>query len=581
MRLYKAILVVLVTGIILVSLPGCSSDTDEGEQIENQIATVQRGGISLEITAAGNLALSHTEDLAVDLFYGQSGTTGTKGTIGEVLVEEGDTVEEGQVLVIVDKDEWADQLSALEDLVTSKERALIDAEIALIQAEQSLKSAQDSQATKEAAVLTAQVNLDQAQRNLNTGIASTDYESAKAALDKANAWYEYVQESPRYSDAEDYLLALERAEEQLQIAQTHHDNVLSGYDSSEIAIKRKQVEAAKISLTLAEGALEDVAKNIALAELQLTRKQGSVTDAEKALADTQEDLEDALNKSPEITAPFAGFVTQVYVEGGDEVVNGTIAAQIADPDKFEADIMVSEMDILQIQLGTEAWVDVDAMQGMSLPADVTHISPTATIQSGVVNYSVKVEIKSMEAVMREGQEQIMADIAAGEIPAPLQRAIDEGRLTREQVEEMIEQGPPAGMEPPEGMEFPEGFAPPSGLGESATGQLSTAIPEDFQLREGLTVTVSIIVDESIDVLLVPNAAITAENGQSYVQVVTESGETEKQLIQTGLNDYQFTEVTEGLSENEQILVPQGTVTVVSEEDERPRGMMMFGGPPPR
>ena len=34
----------------------------------------------------------------------------------------------------------------------------------------------------------------------------------------------------------------------------------------------------------------------------------------------------------------------------------------------------------------------------------------------------------------------MADIAAGEIPAGLQQAIEEGRLTQEQVEEMMEQG---------------------------------------------------------------------------------------------------------------------------------------------
>jgi len=568
--------VVLVTGILSTSLLGCGSETDESEQIENEVSTVQRGNITLEITAAGNLALSHTEDLAVDLFYGQSGTTGTKGTIGEVLVEEGDTVEEGQVLVTVDKDEWADQLSALEDLVTSKERAMIDAEIALIQAEQSLKSANDAEATKEAAVITAQVNLDQAQKNLNTSITAADYQAAEAALKKAQTYYDYIEDAIQdgtLNDSGDTLLKLENAEEQLQAAQAYYDNVISGYDSSEIAIKRKQVEAAKISLTLAESALEDVAKSIELAELQLTRKQGSVADAEKALADTQADLEEAQNKSPEITAPFAGFVTNVYVEGGDEVVNGTIAAQIADPEKFEADIMVSEMDILQIQLGTEAWVDVDAMQGLSLPATVTHIAPTATIQSGVVNYSVKVEIKSMEAVMREGQERIMADIAAGEIPAPLQQAIDEGHLTREQVEEMIKQGPP------EGMVLPNGFTPPASTGESATGQLSAAVPEDFQLREGLTVTVSIIVDESTDVLLVPNAAITSENGQSYVQVVSESGEPEQRLIQTGLNDYQFTEVTEGLSENEQIIVPQGTVTVVSQDDDRPRGMMMFGGPP--
>jgi hypothetical protein len=87
------------------------------------------------------------------------------------------------------------------------------------------------------------------------------------------------------------------------------------------------------------------------------------------------------------------------------------------------------------------------------------------------------------------------------------------------------------------------------------------------------------VAESYDVLLVPNAAITFEGMQSYVQVILPSGETEKRAIQTGINDYQFTEVTEGLEEGEQVIVPQGTITTST--DDRPQGMMFFGGPPPQ
>ena len=106
-------MIILVLSILAAPLLSCDSASDEAEQPEYQPATVQRGDIIIDITAAGNLALSHTEVLTVDLFYGQSGTTGTKGTIGEVLVEEGDTVEEGQVLASLDKEEWDEQLSAL------------------------------------------------------------------------------------------------------------------------------------------------------------------------------------------------------------------------------------------------------------------------------------------------------------------------------------------------------------------------------------------------------------------------------------------------------------------------------------
>ena len=582
MRLLKITLTILVLGTLAVPLLSCGPESDEAELPESQIVTVQRGNLTIDITAAGNLALSHTEDLAIDLFYSQSGATGTKGTIGEVLVEEGDTVEERQVLVTVDKDEWDDELSTLEDQVTSKVRDLVQTQVNLLTAEQNLKNSRDNEATKELAVLNAQISLDTAEDNLVEAIKTYGWETfepIEAELNRAKAWYKYLNENGirnATDNLDDWLLALERAKERLDAAQADYDNFVAGHGNEKLDIKKKQIEAAEMSLAQAQEDLDEVATDIALKELQVTLTEGKVTDAEKALTDAQEDLEEAQSKSPEITAPFAGFITSVNVEGGDEVLKGTVAVQLADPNKFEADILVSEMDILQVKLGGEAWVQVDAMQGMSLPAKVTHIAPTATIQSGVVNYEVKVELKSLEAVAQERQEarqKAMADIAAGELPEPLRQAIEEGRITREQVEEMIKQGPPPGMSPPPGMEgAPEQEAP-------ATSQVPTMVPEDFQLREGLTVTVSIIVAERHDVLLVPNAAITSEGRQTYVQVVWPSGATEQRVIQTGISDWQFIEVTDGLREGEQVLVPQGTTTSTTQSEQRP-SPMPFMGPRP-
>ena len=579
MRLLKIMLIPLVLGGLAAPLSSCSSEPEGAELLENQIATVQRGNITIDITAAGNLALSRTEDLAIELFYGQSGSTGTKGTVGEVLVEEGDSVEEGQVLVTLDKDEWDDQLSTLEDQVTTKERDLVQTQINLLTAEQTLKNAQDNEATKKLAVLNAQISLDTAQNNLDAAITATDYQSAQAALKKAKVFYEYVvSRSKDATDGEDYLLLLERAKEQLDAAQIQYDLALSGYNTATVALRKKQVEAAEMSLAQAQEDLTKVATDVALKEQDLALKQGIVTDAQKALADAQKKLAEAQSKSPEITAPFAGFITKVNVAGGDEVLNGTVAVQLADPNKFEANILVSEMDILQVKLEGEARVSVDALSGVSFPAKVTRIAPTATIQSGVVNYTVKVEIQSLEAVALEQpatSQQAMPDIASVELPEPLQKAIEEGRLTREQAEEMMKQGPPSGMTPPTEIQGA------SGQEKAATSQVSAASPEDYQLREGLTVTVSIIVSEKSNVLLVPNAAITGEGGQNYVQVVSPSGTTEKRAIQTGITDYQYTEVTSGLSEGEKVMVPQGTATKSTTSQQGPQGGISFFGPPPR
>ncbi len=428
----------------------CASKSDSTPVSDNQVVTVQRADLTIDITAAGNLALSRTEDLAFDIFYEEA-------TVEEVRVEEGDTVKEGQVVARLDTSEWEDELDALEEEVTTTERNLVQADINLRNAEIALDEARDIYTWPEIKV---------AQAEVDDAIAYVDYLSESGLSGLSGATFAYAQA-------------------RLAAAEAKLDAMIMSYDTEQVAVK-------KLELELAQGKLEDV---------------------QKALEDAQEELDEAKSKSPVIIAPFDGFVTTVSVEGGDEVLTGTVAVQIADADKFEADIMVSEMDILQVKLGGEAWVQVDALQGMSLPAKVTHISPTATIQSGVVNYEVKVGIESLQTVLQERQ----------------------------------------------------------GARQGVMPEISP-IPEDFQLREGLTVTVSILVDERTEVLLVPNKAIIRQGRETMVQVLKD-GVVEQRLIRTGISNWQYTEVTDGLSEGEQVVVTQATTTTPTTPTRR--GPMPF------
>lgn len=591
MRILKIILVILILGGLAVTWLGCGSDSGEAEALESQTVTVQLGDLTVEITAAGNLALSTTEDLSIDLFY-------PEGTVEEVLVEEGDIVTEGQVLASLDMEEWEDNLEELQDKLTAAERALTTKERALTQSERKVidlerevTDKEDAVATaerqvtaKELAVSQAQLNLDTAEYNLGE---IDEVKEAQDAVDDAELNLKMVKMVQRgelgggLQGDFAYWIELEAlAEEELAEAQEDLREILedSGLTLSrdvalEVAEKQLQVEQKQLALEDAQLAVEDAQKDVADAKYALEDAQLDVEDAghdvedaqldvedaSKALVNAQEKLEEANSKSPLIVAPFDGFITKVNVEGGDEVMTGTVAVQLADPDKFEAEILVSEMDILQVKEGGEAWVQVDAMSGLTLPAEVTHISPTATIQSGVVNYRVKVEVASLEEMVQErqaAQQEAMQKVEQGELPEHLQQAIEEGQITQEQAEEMIKQ-----MQQGQGRQ---------------QGQVPTIIPEDFQLREGLTVTVTILVEEAADVLLVPNAAITTQAGKSYVQVVSPDGTTEEREIQTGISDWQFTEVTEGLSEGEQVIVPQGTTATTPTQQGRPGGIMIPG-----
>ena len=488
---YKTRWIILIAAVsCAVAIPLVVNDSDsKAESTTNeQVVTVQRGDITIDISSAGNLSFLIEEDLAFEI----------AGTVAEVMVEVGDSVAGGQVLARLDSSEWNKGLRTKEN------------------------------------------NLTQAEIN---------YKNAEIALDKAINPYTDEQ----IEEAED---ELDQAEAQLRYDLKH------GPDSSVLQSQEKVYQAQKTLDEMEEGGDED---DIEIKEMQLRL-------AEAQLENALDELEDSLNASLEVIAPFAGFITQVNVSGGDEILKGTVAVEIADPARFEVGLLVSEMDIFDITLGGEASVQVDAMTLPDLPAKVTYISPTATISSGVVNYEVTVEVEALETIRQQQQEAIQARqeemrqaLASGELPEQLQEAVEQGQMTREQAEEITQQ-----------MQQME---------EAGLEQMPTMIPEDLEFKEGLSVTVSILIEGASDVLLVPNGAITYNRGAAYVQVVSPEGITEERSIQTGISDWQYTEVTDGLSEGEQVIVLQtagGNTSTTSQQGSQ-GGMMMpgMGGGPPR
>jgi len=471
MKILKIMLITIILGGLAVPLISCSSKSNTGTTLENQVVTVQRGNLTVNITASGNLAYSRYEDLAFQI----SGTSTQEPlTVEEVPVQEGDTVEEGQVLARADT-------VYLEKAVTTAGQAVKTAEI-------DLETAKNSYIK-----LTYPYDYRTLRFDVPTAVAIAG--DAQRLLDEALEAMRKSEQGIKPSDQEqsvDVLHNLKLAQEALIKIR---ENLIRGYgqDVFETGILR----------------MTDF-WTLRAAQLNTDKAQVTLDKAKNAL----DEAKDKLNKAV-IVAPFAGFVTTVNVKGGDQVQRGTVAVHLVDPNKFEANVMVSEMDIFKVKLGGTATVQVDAMPVLNLPAKVTHISPTATIQSGVVNYQVKVELQSLQPTQQETKQ-----VQGGQ-----QR------------------------------------------------QVPTVIPKDLQLREGLTVTVNILVEEKDNVLLVPNAAITRQGGQTYVQVMLPTGTTEQRAIQTGITDYQYTEVAKGLSEGEKVIVPQGTATTPTTSQQRPQGPM--------
>ncbi len=82
------------------------------------------------------------------------------------------------------------------------------------------------------------------------------------------------------------------------------------------------------------------------------------------------------------------------------------------------------------------------------------------------------------------------------------------------------------------------------------------------MRSGMTATVNFIIEKKDNVLLVANSALEEDGGQVSVRTRTPEGKPRKTSVKTGLTDGKNTEIIEGLTEGQEVLIP----LMAAEED---------------
>jgi len=97
----------------------------------------------------------------------------------------------------------------------------------------------------------------------------------------------------------------------------------------------------------------------------------------------------------------------------------------------------------------------------------------------------------------------------------------------------------------------------SGVGNNTGGvttyTVTIAMDGEARLKNGMSATATILMEEKEDALLIPVDAIETIDGEKYVQVA-DGAETQQHRVTLGLVNEEYAEVTEGLSEGEQVVV---------------------------
>ncbi len=488
MSIRKAVLLAGLAGSIAVTT-GCAPQKSEAATA--QTARVVRGNLTTDIVAGGNLELAQKEDLAFQV----------AGTVAEILVRQEDAVQKGQVIARLDT-------STLEDDVKTAERAVATAEVNLADAENGDFKIKTAEYELETATMnfnklnypytynTFNLYVPAAIEDLNAALKEID--EADKALKSGNITDTWATVASRYTSAR---TRVTEALESLTLGRSI--DTWSSSDISKAVADYQEARSALIAMERAENNLVQTKRNV---QSTLDNARIALDKANDDLSEAREDLANAV-----LTAPFDGFITKVSVEGGDEIQKGTVAVQLADPARFKTTIMVGETDVVKLREGMEASIQIDSMPTVILTAKVTQISPTANIQSGVVNYEVAVEADSIR-------------IAGPSSP---------GNTT-----------PVPGAE-----------------SQTMPGKFAEAITTDSvsELREGMTVTLNITVSGKKDILLVPGQAIQRSGKGTQVQVMR-NGAAETRDVTTGISNWQFTEIIEGLEEGEEVVIQTAVAT---------------------
>lgn len=366
-----------------------SAPTNEGPRT----ARVVRGSITVSVSATGTLQPYSQVDV-------RSRAT---GTVVDVRAQEGDRVQKGQLLVVIDdRDARAGFQTA--------QAALAQAQARLEQARSQLASTRGQGATRvseaEAAVATARARLSQ----VTAGARPEQLEQAREAVRQAELSVELARQNldrtrSLFNDGFVARAQLDQAQNQFEVAQTQARaaharlrEVQAGSRPEEIEIGQAQVRQAEAALAQARAArLQErvLAADIASAQAQVRNAGAQADQARDRLAETQ------------ITAPIAGIVAIRSVQIGQTVIgglgsSGTPVMTIADTRVIQAKVSVDEADVAQIKVGMPVKVTADALPKQTFSGTVTRIAPQAVVVQNVTQYEVIVEIANPQQALRLG-----------------------------------------------------------------------------------------------------------------------------------------------------------------------------------
>lgn len=289
------------------------------------------------------------------------------GKIEKLMVKEGDKVEKGQEIAVLDSTE-------------------ISAKVVQAQGAYAAAKAQADEAQKSVGMTSKQVEAKILQVKAKIAQAKTDLKNAKQTYNRVSA----LHSSGVTTDAQldEATNNLEAKNSQLQEAEAGLEEALAARSS--VAVVQAKYEAAMGQCQQAKGALEE---------------------AQAYLENTH------------LKSPISGYVTQKYLDAGEMCDAGTPIIEISDLENTYVKVFFSETKIGRINLHQKAKVVLEAFPKKIFNGKVTWISNAGDFavkkavndlnEHDVRSFEIKVDIPNPDLVLKTGMTATVKIIEEG------------------------------------------------------------------------------------------------------------------------------------------------------------------------
>ncbi|WP_448268217.1 efflux RND transporter periplasmic adaptor subunit [Nostoc sp. DSM 114159] len=356
------------------------------EDIAQLTVPVAAQNVTLRITASGKVVPVQSVNISPK----------NPGVLSQLYVEQGDRIQQGQILARMDSASIEAQRSQYranlaqsqaqlaQALAGSRPQEIAQARARLAQAQAQLAAAKAGNRPQEIAQSQSQVDAAQARVNYTSEQVKRYQYLYKEGAEKKQLLDQAI------SDDKSARANLEEAKKRFSLVQ-------SGTRSEEIDQRQAAVNEARAALVL----LEDGTRSE-----EIVQRQAAVASAEAQLKGVQVQLEDTI-----IRAPLSGIVTQKYAEPGAFVTPTTSASTSASATSssivavargLEILAQVPEADLGRMKQGQQVEIVADAYPDRVFKGHVRLIAPEAVVEQGVTSFQVRVAIDTGIDKLRSG-----------------------------------------------------------------------------------------------------------------------------------------------------------------------------------